>query len=68
MVISRENAGKVIIESKFPRAVCRKSVGIYPIQWHFCRYLVHERCNDIKEESKFKCQTCRNQNIGTAED
>ena len=59
MMISRENAGMVKIEGKFPSTVCRKDAGSNSILRQFCRYCVHKRCVGIidilKKDSKFEC-------------
>ena len=72
MMISGENAGKVTIKGKFLCAVCRKDVGSNSILCQFCRCWVHKRCSGIrgklKVDSKFKCQTCMNQQMDIAED
>ena len=64
MMISSKNAGKVTIKDKFPCALCRKSIASNSIFSQFCRCRVHKRCSGIsdrlKEDSKFKCQTCAN--------
>ena len=71
-MISSENAKMVIMEGKFPCAVCRKGVVINSILCQFCRCWVHKGCSGIrgklKEDSKFKCQTYANQQTGIAED
>ena len=59
-----ENVGKVTGEGKFPCAVCRKCVPVNSILCQFCRCWVHNKCYaisvKIKEDRKFKCQTCTN--------
>ena len=65
MMISCKIVGKLTIEGKYPCATCRKSVSNKFILCQFCRCWVHETCSGIrgklKEDSKFKCQTCANQ-------
>ena len=60
------------MEGKFPCAACRKDVGINFDLCQFSRCWVHERCSGIrdklKEDGKFKCQTCENQQTDIAED
>ena len=71
-MISRENAGKVTTEGKFPCAFCRKRVGSNSILCQFCSCLLHKRFSGIrgklKEDSKLKCQTCANLQRDIAED
>ena len=59
------------MEGKFPCATCRKRVGINSVLCQFSRCWVHERCSGIrgklKEDGKFKCQTCANQQTDIAE-
>ena len=56
-MISSENSGKVTIEGKFPCAVFRKGVG----SLQCCG---HKKCSgirgELKEDNKFKSQTCAN--------
>ena len=72
MMISSENAGKNTVESKFPCAVCAKGVGTNSFPCQFCKCPVHKKCSSIrdklKEDRKFKCQTCANQQTDIAED
>ena len=74
MKLSIENAGKVTIEGKFPCAVCRKGIGSNSILCQFCKCRVHKRCSGIRitppppRNSKFKCQSCANQQVNIAED
>ena len=60
------------MEGKFLCAACRKDVGINFDLCQFSRCWVHERCSGIrdklKEDGKFKCQTCANQQTDIAED
>ena len=72
MMFSIENVGKVSVEDKFPCAVYRKGVSSNSILCRFCRCWLHKRCSAIrsklKEDSKFKFQTCANQQKDIAED
>ena len=65
--IRSENAAKFTYKDKFLRVVCRKGVDSNSI-----RYWVHKRRSStrskLKENSKFKCQTCANQQRDTAVD
>ena len=71
-MISRENAGMVKIEGKFPSTVCRKDAGSNSILHQFCRYCVHKRyvgiIDILKKDSKFECETCANQQTDIVED
>ena len=63
---------KVTLEGKFPCAVFRKVLGSNSILCQFCRCWVHKRCSFIKakqnDNSKFKYQTCTNQETYMAKD
>ena len=48
MMISSENAAKVIIKGKFCCAVCRKGVDSNSILSQFCWYWVHKRCSGVR--------------------
>ena len=67
-MISGENAGKFMVEGKFPCAVYRKNVSRNSILYQFYKCQVYKRCSGIrgklKEDSKFKYQTCANQQTG----
>ena len=69
MMISSENSVKFTEEGKFLCAIWRKGVGSNLSQ--FCKCWVHMRCRDIrdkqKDESKFKSQSCPNQQIDIAD-
>ena len=64
MTIINQNAGKISKEDKSPRTVCSSN----SILCQFCRCWVHKRCSSIrgelKDDSKFKCQTCVNYSRG----
>ena len=67
MMIS-ENAGKDTIEGIFLCAVCRKGVGINSTLCQFCSCWVHSGIRGkLKEDSKFTCQACANQQADIAE-
>ena len=71
MDINSENNGKVTEEGKFLSAACRKGLGSNSILCQFCRCWEHKRCSDVrgalKEDGKFKCQNCTNQQTDMAE-
>ena len=72
MMISSENAGKVTNEDKLFCAVCRKSLNINSTPCQFCRCWLLKRCSGIrvklKDDSKFKCQTCVKQETDITKD
>ena len=72
MMISNENVGKITIEGKFPCIICRKRVSSNSIFCQLCRWWMHKRCSGfegkLKVDSKFKCQTCINQQTDRAKD
>ena len=72
MMVSCGNAGKIAVEGKVPSAVYRKGEGINSILCQFCKCWLHSRRSGIrgklKEGSKYKRQTCANQQTDIAED
>ena len=72
MMINSKTAEKITEKSKFPCAVCRKGVENNSILCLFCRCWEHKRCSGIrgklKEDRKFKWQTCGNQQTDVTKD
>ena len=71
-MIRIENAGKVTEEGNFLCAVSSKDVGSNSILCQFSRWWVQKRCSNmrdiLKENSRFKCHTCANQQTDILEE
>ena len=73
MKVNREMLGRLQWKASFLLLfVCIKGVGSDSILCQFCRCWMCEGCSGIrgslKEDSKFKCQRCANQQTCIAED
>ena len=68
MLISSENAGKVTVEGEFICVFCKKSVGSNSIICQFCSIDNEYMRGELNKDSKFRCQTCANQQTDIAED
>ena len=67
VMISREGGGTVVVEGRWPCAVCRKGVGSNSVRCSRCAQWVHHRCSGVRgrlrDDGNYVCVVCRGERV-----